>query len=181
MHDRQHFIKNERSFKARGIRSLQQPSVYILTILFAFGLYQVDRLYDLRNVYNQQKENVSDMQEGLKNLPEKTRDLANTAWAFGAALLILALVLAFKRVYQRRQVEEKEARIQKQEQQEYERNFHRVHKIERPTNACEKITEQEFDYQQNVTTKREIAKLVNSQAYKDAMAKKGQNQSAWNW
>lgn len=121
------------------------------------------------------------MQEGLKNLPEKTRDLANTAWAFGAALLILGLVLAFKRVYQRRQVEEKEARIQKQEQQEYERNFHRVHKIERPTNACEKITEQEFDYQQNVTTKREIAKLVNSQAYKDAMAKKGQNQSAWNW
>ena len=32
-----------------------------------------------------------------------------------------------------------------------------------------------------MTTKREIAKLVNSQAYKVAMAKKGQGQSAWNW
>jgi hypothetical protein len=39
--------------------------------------------------------------------------------------------------------------------------------------ACEKITEEEFDYQQNVTTKREIAKLVNSREYKEMMAKKG--------
>ena len=53
VHDKQHFINNQRSFKARGVSILQQPSIYILSILFAFGLYQIDRLYDLRNVYFQ--------------------------------------------------------------------------------------------------------------------------------
>lgn len=48
-------------------------------------------------------------------------------------------------------------------------------------NACEKITEEEFDYQSHVTTRKEIGKLVNSQAYKDAIAKKGVKTSAWNW
>lgn len=101
VHDRQHFINNQRSFNARGIRSLQQPSVYILSILFAFALYQIDRLYDLRNVYHKQRDNMNELSEELKHLPEKTREYAYSEWALLISIVILAGVIAAKSVYQR--------------------------------------------------------------------------------
>lgn len=47
--------------------------------------------------------------------------------------------------------------------------------------ACERITEEEFDYQTSVTTRKEILKLVQSDAYKRAMRQKGSDAAAWNW
>ena len=44
--------------------------------------------------------------------------------------------------------------------------------------ACEHITEEEFDYQSTVTTKKEILKLVNSQAYQRAMREKARTSLA---
>lgn len=35
-------------------------------------------------------------------------------------------------------------------------------KFDHHSHACERITEEEYDYQSTVTTRKEIAKLVNS-------------------
>lgn len=52
------------------------------------------------------------------------------------------------------------------EQAQYEEQINKKIASMKHVKACEKITEEEFDYQSNVTTRREIAKLVNSQEYK---------------
>eukprot|EP00347_Sterkiella_histriomuscorum_P004707 403359416 len=179
-HDPHHFMNNEQSFKARGIKSLQQPTVYILAVIFAFCLYQLDRLYDLRQVYTQQSQNLNEMKENLKTIPAQTQEMPSY-WVLAISLVILTLVIAFKRVYQRKQKLNEEAQKKVIEQAEYEDLFSRKLSLRKPVNACEKINEEEFNYQANVTTRREITKLVNSQEYKDALIKKGQNQSSWNW
>ena len=80
------------------------------------------------------------------------------------SLVVLSLIVAFKRVYQKRQKIDQEARKKVIEQEQYEKEMKRkaFQNGEFNTHACEKITEEEFDYQSNVTTRREIAKLVNS-------------------
>lgn len=47
--------------------------------------------------------------------------------------------------------------------------------------SCHKISREEYDYQANVITKQEIAKLVQSEAYKKAMESKGLKVEEWNW
>ena len=53
--------------------------------------------------------------------------------------------------------------------------------MDKHAHACERITEEEFDYQSTMTSKKEILKLVNSQDYQRMMREKGANIAAWNW
>lgn len=178
-HDRHRFINTEHSFQARGIKSLQQPSIYILSIIIALCLYQLDRSYDFRRIYREQSSNLDELKNTIKSENQGESD-SPAFTMFTLSVLILSSILAFKRVSQRNQLDPEEIRAR--EQRIHEREIiRRVELMGKNVNACEKITEEEFDYQANATTKREIQKLVNSQSYKEAQARKGLSQSAWNW
>jgi len=47
--------------------------------------------------------------------------------------------------------------------------------------SCEKITEEQYDFQSRVLTKQEIRRLVNSDAYKRLMEARGADPTNWNW
>ncbi len=47
--------------------------------------------------------------------------------------------------------------------------------------ACEKITEEEFEYQAKVLTKQNIRQLVTSAPYERLMAVRGSDPANWNW
>lgn len=62
-------------------------------------------------------------------------------------MAILSGILAFKRVYHRRREQERLALAKKEEQDQYEQEFIKKHAHDLiSNNACELITEQEFDY-----------------------------------
>lgn len=64
---------------------------------------------------------------------------------FTLSVLILSSILAFKRVSQRNQLDPEEIRAR--EQRIHEREIiRRVELMGKNVNACEKITEEEFDY-----------------------------------
>ena len=47
--------------------------------------------------------------------------------------------------------------------------------------GCERITQEEFEYQTKVLTKQSIRQLVTSDAYERLMAVKGNDPANWNW
>lgn len=47
--------------------------------------------------------------------------------------------------------------------------------------GCEKITEEDYEYQTKVHTKQEIRRLVNSETYDRLMRVKGSDPNNWNW
>lgn len=47
--------------------------------------------------------------------------------------------------------------------------------------GCERITEEEFEFQARILTKQEIRKLVTSPAYERVLAAKGKDPANWNW
>jgi len=47
--------------------------------------------------------------------------------------------------------------------------------------SCEKISEEEYDFQSRVLTKQEIRRLVNSDVYKRLLEVKGNDPANWNW
>lgn len=52
---------------------------------------------------------------------------------------------------------------------------------ERGQGGCERITEEEFEYQAKVLSKQSIRQLVTSEAYERLMAVKGTDPANWNW
>lgn len=47
--------------------------------------------------------------------------------------------------------------------------------------GCERITQEEFEYQTKVLSKQNIRQLVTSEAYERLMAVKGNDPANWNW
>lgn len=47
--------------------------------------------------------------------------------------------------------------------------------------GCERITEEEFEYQTKVLSKQSIRQLVTSETYERVMAVKGNDPANWNW
>lgn len=47
--------------------------------------------------------------------------------------------------------------------------------------SCEKISEEDYDFQSRVLTKQEIRRLVNSDTYKRLLEVKGKDPANWNW
>ena len=52
---------------------------------------------------------------------------------------------------------------------------------EGPQVSCEKISEEEYDFQSRVLTKQEIRRLVNSDVYKRLLEVNGNDPANWNW
>ncbi len=112
----------------------------------AFFLYQYDRLYDLKQVFQGLRGSIKEKSRGFttSNDPEVYID---SEWVFGLAMIILSFVIATKRVFA-----SKVSPITIDDEQELEEKvlLQRVAgvqpKFDSYAHACERITEEEFDY-----------------------------------
>lgn len=101
----------------------------------------------------------------------------DTQWTLLMAFIVLSLVLALKRVYQRRN-----ATIAKEkEEQAVDAAAQSQSRHSRQSSRCEQISKEEYNYQSSVVTRNEIMKLVHSEDYKDHMQAKGGELENWNW
>lgn len=88
--------------RVKGVKALQTPSVYIIAVVAAFLLYYIDRHYGFNLIFAKTQEEF----EGLKSgLPLSQLDQEST-WhqlqLLALSILVLSLVLALKRVMDRR-------------------------------------------------------------------------------
>jgi hypothetical protein len=166
------------SMRAKGIRALTQPSIYILSVVLAFFLYHADRLYDLRRLIGKTRDDVNNMTDQLRTSNDANASI-DALWVFILAVLILSGVLAVKKVLAKRAKNDDNdddvSYIEDYIHDNYGSNGYRA------VHACEQITQEEYNYQSNATTRKEINKLVNSAEYKRTLQKKGKQVSAWNW
>lgn len=135
----------------------------------AFFLYQCDRIYDLRRVISEARSTVYQKTRGLttSNDPDVYVD---SEWVFGLSMIILSLVIAAKRTFTRASSPfAMDDQAQLEEEVENQRMLGVQSRMNQYSHACERITEEEFDYQTSVTTRKEIMKLVQSEAYQKAM------------
>jgi hypothetical protein len=95
------YLNSEASFTAKGVKWLESKNIYILAVFMAFFLYQCDRLYDLRRLFQELRGTAWQMSRGLttSNDPNVYVD---SEWIFGLAAIILSLVIASKRVFAKR-------------------------------------------------------------------------------
>lgn len=84
-------------------------------------------------------------------------------WSLLISVLILTLVLAFKRTYQRRVA----ANTEEAEEQAPARDALLQVRHSRQSSRCDQISKEEFNYQSSVVTRNEIMKLVHSDDYKE--------------
>ena len=54
-------------------------------------------------------------------------------------------------------------------------------RLNKGRSACERVTEEEFEFQARVNTRQEIRKLVTSTKYEALLAAKGKELAEWNW
>lgn len=156
--------------RVNGIRRLQQPQVYIGAVVAAFILYYLDKYYGFGYIVARAEDELKQIKSNIKVNREDEASPVDNLWIFLLAVTIITLLLAVKRVYDRRNQARailiaEDSGIQAAEGKE----------------VCEKISQEEYDYQTSVLTKQEITKLVNSAAYKKMVQEKGSCIEDWNW
>lgn len=159
-------LQQDPTLKARGVKFLQSRNIYVLAVFLAMFLYQCDRWYDLRQVICSVTSTVSrlvadDVNEDI---------LIDAKWVLLCSLLILSVVITVKRIETNKAKEEALEQAEDEPAAIIPRNH-----------ACERISQEEFEYETAVTSRKEIVKLVNSEEYKAAMKEKGADLSLWNW
>jgi len=89
--------------RANGVRSLQQPSIYIVAVIAAFLLYYVDRHYGFNYIFSKVSDEAEHMKSHLQINQEDPSSPIDSMWVFVVSVILLSLVLAMKRVMDRRQ------------------------------------------------------------------------------
>lgn len=101
-------------------------------------------------------------------------------------LAIMSILIIVKKIYAKKQLEayiklvkeEEEAKRRAEESSDEELEPEDENAVK---NACEKIAEDDYDFQSRVITKQEIRHLVSSEPYKRLMEVKGRDPANWNW
>jgi hypothetical protein len=101
-------------------------------------------------------------------------------------LVIMSIFIIVKKVSAKKQLEaymelvkqEEEAKRKAEESSDEELEPEDENAVK---TSCEKVPEDEYDFQSRVLTKQEIRHLVKSEAYKRLMEAKGRDPANWNW
>lgn len=169
--------------RAKGIKVLQAPSTYIMATIAAFLLYYIDRHYRIDNLYIRSQEELLNLKNKMKSDPDDEEAPVDAYYVFVISLLVLSFVLALRKVLAKRRQEAIASGDIVQEDNLVIDDYH-THLRSYDTianNACEKISNEEYEYQKDNLTRSEIHKLVQSDAYLKAMRSKGKEPENWNW
>ena len=139
-----------------GIRRLQKPTVYIGAVVAAFILYYVDRYYGFNLLFSKAEHELENIKTNMKVDSLNEKSPIDNKWIFVFAVLFVTFLIAAKRVYDRRR---EQRLIESQEENSGAQ-------VAEGREVCEKISQEQYDYQSSVLTRQEIHKLVNSEAYK---------------
>ena len=192
---------SDQPHRVLGVKFLQNTSVYIISLALAFFMYHLDKndffgklRLQTRECYattktfiNQQRDYLLEQSEAKEWIPQGD----NLMILIGTLLMvsILALIKQLqlralaKRIQRQMEIEE-EQRRQEEEAAALQSEDNLSMKSDFDTDQtckCQRITEEEFEFQAKVLTKESIRHLVSSDAYERVMAVKGNDPANWNW
>lgn len=91
------------SLRAQGVKALQSPTTYFLALIAALILYYVDRVYNLGYIYQHSQIQLPHLSDLLQAKDEEIRESkVDASTTLVLSLLILSLVLALKKVLNKR-------------------------------------------------------------------------------
>jgi hypothetical protein len=97
--------RNDKSFKAEGVKALQTPSVYIAATFLSIALYWFDNKFDITLYLNSVAASGQQLIKSVKEIDDSPTKLTAFIPHFIASILIIALVLAAKRMFKKRSLE----------------------------------------------------------------------------
>ena len=167
-------------------------TLYLGAVIWAFVLYQLDYRYNLNDTIGgwiNALSGVSLIHEPsfLKQFGEKK------GWLLLLTVLIVSFVLALKEILLKRKLRKETSIAQAEEMQRGNQQSHKLGFIESDSEdqvrdihqkgflGCERISPEEFNFQSDFNTRKEVLKLTNSDAYKEAMRAKGGKIEKFNW
>lgn len=185
--------------KAQGVKGLQSIPVYIASVILAFFFYHIDKHEGFGKAREATTEQVgalcatasqrwNETQSYVAGLKELEPIMPYMFMIQGTVLIALVLVgLYYFQVYRLRRQQETQRRQREAEEQAHAELELLAEEPPCPCcgketrHQCEQIGVEEFERQARAATKKEVSKLVASQAYQKHAAARGKEAANWNW